>query len=97
MSLWLFYELCICRMCNGAVSILQILLCLEHFIPPTRAWRRQGHCTACLLVCFQVMRLLWVEGRVVRVGLQSLASPQGLAREDVLDSGLYPGDFKGLQ
>lgn len=34
---------------------------------------------------------------MVRVGLQSLASPQGLAREDVLDSGLYPGDFKGLQ
>lgn len=24
-------------MCDGAVSVLQILLCLEHFIPPTRA------------------------------------------------------------
>lgn len=39
------HELCMCRMCDGAASILQILLCQEHRIPPTRSRRRQGCCT----------------------------------------------------
>lgn len=36
---------------------------------------------------------------MVRVGLHSLASPQGLASEDVLDSGLNPvisRDYSGM-
>lgn len=31
------HELCMCRLCDGAASILQILQCLEHLIPSIRA------------------------------------------------------------